>query len=95
MQHKLPTETQRSHITVHAADASQFTQTLAEDIALLWNLHTNDELVATARANGYREDAKYVVHVEFKREIPEGPNTSSARVLTHIGWLKMTKGGEE
>ena len=91
----MSTETTCEYITVHAADASQFTQTQAEDIALLWNLHTKDELVATARANGYREDAKYVVHVEFKRELPEGPNTSAARVLTHIGWLKMTKGGDK
>ena len=94
----MSTETESYCVTVNAADASQFTQTQAEDIALLWNLHTNNELVATARANGYREDAKYVVHVEFKREIPEGPNTSAARVLTHIGWLTsvwMAKGGDE
>ena len=91
----MSTETESYCVTVNAADASQFTQTQAEDIALLWNLHTKDELVATAQPEGYGETTLSAIRVEFKREIPEGLNTSAARVLTHIGWLTMTKWGDE
>ena len=76
------------NITTSITRAAIFQQDqTASDAALLFNLHTASDLHAETKANGYAEDADFVVIVLHVRTIPAQPNRLERKVCTVIGWL--------